>query len=83
VERRKKRGDESIQIIVHIYIEMSQRNNVYSYLKQKCLFFFFYINREQEGKTGPVWGSGTSWRGEDIRKGNKRMNMVEILRVHI
>jgi hypothetical protein len=29
--------------------------------KQKSLFFFF--NEEQEGKTGPVWGFGTSGSG--------------------
>jgi hypothetical protein len=34
--------------------------------KQKCPFF---KNREQEGKTGPVWGVDTSGRGEDTRKG--------------
>jgi hypothetical protein len=34
-------------------MEMSQWNTPYSYLKQK--YFFFYKNREQEGKIGPVW----------------------------
>jgi hypothetical protein len=38
--------------------------------KQKCLFKTKQNkNREQEGKTGPVWGFGTNGRGEDIRKG--------------
>jgi hypothetical protein len=42
-----------------------------------CLFiYFFYKNRQQEGKTGPV-GTGSSGREEDIRKCSKRMNMVE------
>jgi hypothetical protein len=29
----------------------------------------FFKNREQEGKTGPVGGVGTSESREDIRKG--------------
>jgi hypothetical protein len=40
---------------------------------------FFFKNREKEGKIGPVWGVGTSEEGEDIRKGCRRVNMVEIL----
>jgi hypothetical protein len=42
-------------------------NSPYSYLKQtKCLFFF--KNREQEGKPGPVWGVGILG-GDNVRKG--------------
>jgi hypothetical protein len=41
---------------------------------------FFYKNREQEGKTGPVWKIYTSGMREDIRKRCRRMNMVEICR---
>jgi hypothetical protein len=26
--------------------------------------FFYYKNREQEGKTGPVWGIGSNGKGE-------------------
>jgi hypothetical protein len=40
----------------------------YSYLKQKKLNFFFK-SREKEGKTGPVWGVGTSGRGRIWEKG--------------
>jgi hypothetical protein len=47
--------------------------------KQKCLFF---KNGEQEGKTGPVWMGVISGRGEDMGKGCRRVNMVEILRTH-
>jgi hypothetical protein len=43
------------------------------------LLLLFYKNGEQEAKTGPVRGFGTSGTGEDIRKGCKRVNMVEIL----
>jgi hypothetical protein len=34
--------------------------------KQKC--HIFYKNREQEGKTSPVWGVVASGKGEDITK---------------
>jgi hypothetical protein len=42
-------------------------------------------NGEQEGKTDAVWGrrGDTSVRGEDVRKGCRRVNMVEILRTHV
>jgi hypothetical protein len=42
----------------------------------------FSRNREQEGKTDPVWGVGTSGRGKDIRRGCRRLNMVGILYTH-
>jgi hypothetical protein len=39
----------------------------------------FFKDREQEGfKTGPVCG-WYQWEGEDIRKGYRRVDMVEIL----
>jgi hypothetical protein len=38
-----------------------------------------FKNGEQEGKTGPVWGVGTSGRGKDIKKGYRRVILVEIL----
>jgi hypothetical protein len=44
---------------IHIYMEMSQGNALCNYLKQtKMSVFFFYKIREQEGRTGPVWGGG-------------------------
>jgi hypothetical protein len=39
----------------------------------------FHKNREQEDKTGPVLWVGSRGKGEDIRKGCRRVNMVEIL----
>jgi hypothetical protein len=60
-------------------MEMSQINTLHSYLKQKKMSLKKNKNGEQEGKTGPVWGIGTSGRGKDIRKGCRRVNMVEIL----
>jgi hypothetical protein len=44
---------------------------------------FFSKNGEKEGKTGPFWEIGTNGRGEDKRKGCKRVNMVEILCTHV
>jgi hypothetical protein len=43
--------------------------------RQKCHFFFFYIIREQEGRT--------SRRREDVEKGCRRVNMVQILCTHV
>jgi hypothetical protein len=46
-----------LQVIIDIYMEMSQGNSLYSYLQQtKMSFFFFYKIREQEGRRGPAWG---------------------------
>jgi hypothetical protein len=38
--------------------------------------FFFSKNRKQEDKIGPVWGAGNSGRGENMKKGSRRVNMV-------
>jgi hypothetical protein len=40
--------------------------------------FFFSKNRELEGKTGPVWGFGTSERRTDKRKECRRMNLLQV-----
>jgi hypothetical protein len=53
--KEKNRGDQSIQVMVHIYME------VYCCHKQKCLFF---KNIEQKGKTSPDWGLVTVGWGE-------------------
>jgi hypothetical protein len=45
-------------------MEMSQRNSLYSYLKQTEIPFF--KNREQEGKTGPVWGLAPMGEGRRV-----------------
>jgi hypothetical protein len=39
-------------------MKMSQGNSLYSCLTQTKMsfFFFFFKNKEQEGKTDPVWG---------------------------
>jgi hypothetical protein len=48
-------------------MEMSQWNSLYDYLIQTKMSFF--KNREQESKTGPVWGLVPVGGGEDIKKG--------------
>jgi hypothetical protein len=53
VERRKLRGGETIQVTIHIYMEVSQWNSLCNYLKQIKMSFFNI--GEQEGKTGPIW----------------------------
>jgi hypothetical protein len=35
------RGNESICVVIHTYIEMSQENSLYSYLKQAKISYFF------------------------------------------
>jgi hypothetical protein len=55
--KEKNRGNELIWVIIHIYMEMSQGNSLYSYInKEKCYFSFFSFTnmREQEGRTGPA-----------------------------
>jgi hypothetical protein len=52
-------GDEPIRVIISIYMEMSQGNSLYSYLKQTKTSVF----REQEGKTRPD-GGRYQWEGE-------------------
>jgi hypothetical protein len=69
-------------IYVYIYMEMSQGNQ-YIAILNKNVIFFFYIKGEQEGRTGPVWGVGTSGRREDVGRGCRRVNMVEILCTHV
>jgi hypothetical protein len=49
---------------------MSQENSLYSYLKRtKMSFFYFYKIKEQEGRTGPVWGTGINGREWRYGKG--------------
>jgi hypothetical protein len=43
----------------------------------------FFRNREQERKTGPIKGVGSSGRGKDVKKGYRRENVVEILYTYV
>jgi diaminopimelate decarboxylase len=60
---RKNRGDESICVIIHIHMEMSQGNSLHSYLKQTKMLFFSFTKLENQrveqvlpGGGGPVVG---------------------------
>jgi hypothetical protein len=47
-----------------MYMEISQGNPLCSYFKQtKMSFFFTYKIEEQESRTNPAWGVGTSGQG--------------------
>jgi hypothetical protein len=53
-------------------------------IQTKMSFLLFYKIGEHEGGTGPMGGrGGTSGRGEEIGKGCRRVNMVEILCTHV
>jgi hypothetical protein len=58
-------GDEPIWVIIHIYMEISQWNTLYNYVKEtKMSFFSKTENRDRSCLRG--WYK--NW-GEDIRKG--------------
>jgi hypothetical protein len=81
IRRGLRYKGEKKEVIIHIYMEMSQWNSLYSYLKQTKMSFF--RNSEQEGKSGPALVVGPSGKGEDIRKVCGWVNMMEILRTHV
>jgi hypothetical protein len=49
-----------------LYVEMSQGNSLYSYLKQTKMSFFKIEIGEQEGRTGPVRGDLYLWEGGGV-----------------
>jgi hypothetical protein len=63
IRKEKIRGDEPIWVIIYIYMEMYQLYTLYSDPKQTKMSFFFYKNKEQEGKTGSAWGVGIGRKG--------------------
>jgi hypothetical protein len=66
-------------------MEMSPGNSLCSYLKKIYIYiyFLFYKTGEQESGTGPALRVGTRGRGEEVGKGCKRENMVQILCTHV
>jgi hypothetical protein len=63
---------------------MSQGNYLYNYLKQKkCHFIFLKKNVKQEERTSSVWGVGTRGIGEDVEKGYRRVNIIQILCTYV
>jgi hypothetical protein len=65
-------------------MEVSQGNSPVANLnKQKCDFFFFYKIRKQEGGIDPAWDGGCQKEGEEVEKGCRKVNMMQILHTHI
>jgi hypothetical protein len=64
---KKIRGDKPIGVIIHIYMEISQRNFLCSYLisnKQNFHFLLIVQNWRRGSRTGPAqWGVVTSGGG--------------------
>jgi hypothetical protein len=44
---------------------------------------FLLKNGDQDGRIGPVGGVGTSWRGKDMGRVSRWVNMLQILCAHI
>jgi hypothetical protein len=42
-----------------------------------------YKVREQEGRAGPAWRLWCQWKGEEMGKGDGRVNAVQILCAHV
>jgi hypothetical protein len=85
---KKNRGDEPIGVIIHIYMELSQRNSLcgYFYLKQAKIpffLFFFYKIREQEGGTVLPREGCYQWRGKVAGKGYKGVNTMQKMCTHV
>jgi hypothetical protein len=56
---------------------------MFDYLKQTKMLNFFYKSGEQEVREGSVWGVGTNGSGEDVGRGCRRVNMVQIFCTHV
>jgi hypothetical protein len=57
-----------IWVIIHIYMEMSQGNSLYSYLKKQKYHFLNFTNQSRRAEhvlSGVVGTSGGMW-GKDI-----------------
>jgi hypothetical protein len=76
----------SLILLKRVQTIIGRNKGLYSCLKQtKISFFFFYKIGEQEGRTYSVWdeGVGTRRRGEDMEKGCRKVNMMQILCTHV
>jgi hypothetical protein len=62
-------------------MEMFQGKTLYSYLKQKCLVFFSKMeNREAKQVLSGGW---YLWEGGGRKEEGRRVNMVEMLCIHV
>jgi hypothetical protein len=64
-------------------MEMSQGNSLRSYLKQTKNAFFKNWKKARQNRSCLGGGEGTSGKEEDIRKGYREWNVVEILCSHV
>jgi hypothetical protein len=79
---KKNRGDEPIGVIICIYMEISGGNSLCSYLKQTKMSFF-YLQHQRIGGWNRSCLSDTSGSMEVVRKGCRRVSMVQILCTHV
>jgi hypothetical protein len=63
-------------------MEMSQGNSLYSYLKQTKMSFFFLTKSENKRVEQVLSGELIPCVGE-VRKGCRRVKMVQILCIHV
>jgi hypothetical protein len=90
---KRTREDEPIGVVIHVCMEISHGNSLYSYpylklAKTSCFlsFIFFSSTKSENRRAEQVLqggGAGTSWRGEVAEKGGRRMNMVQIMCTHV
>jgi hypothetical protein len=66
---------------MHTFMELSQGNSMYSYPKQTKMSFFFLLQNWRTG--GQNWRVWYQWEGEEVGKGCRRVNMVQILCIHV
>jgi hypothetical protein len=82
--KEKNRGDEPIQVVILAYMEMSHETPCTAISnKQKCFVLFCFQKQRIGRQNRSCLGAGTSGRRKDIRKGCRRVNMVEILCTHV
>jgi hypothetical protein len=85
IERRKIE-EMKVWFIMHIYMEMSQRNYLCSYLKQAKMSLFSFAksqNRRAEHVLYGGRGVGTNESGKDVGKECRKVNIVQILCTHV
>jgi hypothetical protein len=78
---RKNGGNEPIWDTIHTLKCHNETLCIDILNMQKCLFFLKKWRTQMY--ISSCLGAGKSGRGEDIRKGCRRMNMVEIICTHV
>jgi hypothetical protein len=71
--KKKNRGDEPIQAIIHINMEVPQGNSMFSYIKQaKMSVFFFLLQNWKTGRQNVSFLTRGSWYQWEGRGGAER-----------